>query len=278
MELKTFAITTPQTAPPEREGWIRYWHGHFQMRKVKSDDKRLLDQQEDREARERGCLTERDVEIQVFLNMLHDIEEEQISMFELGAGRGDWCLALAGVTDHRLVPLIANSYRCLALEGEPFHYAWTRQHFEVQKINGVAVHGALSHKDGSIRFRASKAPEESYGQGIDPERGNIEVPAYTIDTLMRKHGFPRLSCIHMDVQGAEYDAIRGAASALREGRVDYLHIGTHGGDALDDKLLEYLGPDYEVVFRVPAAAGEVDTVFGRAWIPKDGILLVRRRK
>ncbi len=278
MQLKTFTVETPKTLPPEREGWIRYWHGYHQMRKVKTEDKRQHDMEDDIVARERGCLSEREVEIQIFLNMLHDMEDDTVQMFELGAGRGDWCLALAGVVDHQIIPLIPKSYRCLALEGEPYHYAWTRQHFEAQKINGVAVHGAISDKNGSIRFRASKAPDESYGQGIDLEKGNIEVPAYTIDTLMEQHGFDHLTCIHMDVQGAELDALKGGEKALREGRIDYLQIGTHGGDPLDEEMIKFLGPDYEVLFRVPAAVGQVDTFFGPAWFPKDGIMLVRRRK
>lgn len=277
MQLETFAIVTPETLPPEPEGWIRYWHGMHQMRKVKSEEKRLLDAQEDQEARKSGALTERDVEIQVFLNALRMINAPHINMFELGAGRGDWCLALAGVVQHKLVTLNAASYRCLAVEGEPAHFAWTQEHFEKQHINGQAVHGAVSSRNGVCRFRALKAPDESYGQGIDDKKGNIEVPAYTIDTLMQERGFDHLELIHMDVQGVEYDALRGAERALNEGRIDMMHIGTHGGDELDEKILDLLGSDWEVVFRVPAAAGIVQTPWGEANFPKDGIMLVRRR-
>ncbi len=276
MQLEKFDIITPETPPPEPEGWIRYWHGLHQMRKVKTEEKRLLDAQEDQEAKKSGALTERDVEIQVFLNALRLIQAPAIRMFELGAGRGDWCLALAGVVEHKLAPLIATNYRCLAVEGEPSHYAWTKEHFEKQHIKGAAVHGAVSSINGVCRFRAHKAPDESYGQGIDEKKGNIEVPAYTIDTLMKEHGFDHLELIHMDVQGVEYEALQGAQRALKEGRIDVMHIGTHGGDALDDKLLELLGPSWEVVFRVPAAAGIVQTPWGEANFPKDGIMLVRR--
>lgn len=277
MQLKTFAIATPQTSPPESEGWIRYWHGYHQMRKVKTDEKRLLDQQEDEQAKVSGALTEREVEIQVFCNALSLIQAKEIRMFELGAGRGDWCLALAGVVDHGIIPLQASGYRCLALEGEPSHFAWTEEHFIKQRINGVAVHGAVSSQDGVCRFRALKAPDESYGQGIDEKKGNIEVPCYTIDTLMEKYGFERLELIHMDVQGVEYEALKGARKALEEGRIDMLHIGTHGGDELDEKIQHLLGPRYETLFRVPAAAGIVDTPWGKANFPKDGIMLLKRK-
>lgn len=277
MQLQTFSIQTPETEAPESQGWIRYWHGYHQMRKVKSDDKRLLDRQEDQEAVAHGALTERDVEIQVFCNALSMIDSPVINMFELGAGRGDWCLALAGVVDHKIVPLAASGYRCLALEGEPSHFQWTREHFEKQGINGVAVHGAVSSYDGTCRFRAQKAPEESYGQGIDDAKGNIEVSCFRIDSLMEKYGFDHLHLIHMDVQGVEYEALQGAKKALEAGRIDILHIGTHGGDELDEKIIELVGPAYEVLFRVPASAGVVDTCFGRAHFPKDGILLLKKK-
>jgi len=277
MQFETFEIVTPQTLPPEPEGWIRYWHGYHQMRKVKSEEKRLLDQQEDQQASESGALSERDVEIQVFLNALKMIQAPKIRMFELGAGRGDWCLALAGVVDNKLAPLMATSYQCLAVEGEPSHYQWTREHFEKQNINGQAVHGAVGGADGTVRFRAHKAPDESYGQGIDLQKGNIEVPCFTIDTLMQEHGFEHLELIHMDVQGVEFEALQGARRALEGGRIDMMHIGTHGGDELDDKILDLLGPSWETLFRVPAAAGLVDTPWGQANFPKDGILLVRRK-
>lgn len=276
MQLETFTITTPETAPPAPEGWIRYWHGYHQMRKVKSDQKRELDKQEDGQAGEKGALTERDVEIQVFCNALSLIDAEQVNMFELGAGRGDWCLATAGLLDHKLIPVKAKSCRCLALEGEPSHFSWTSEHFVRQNINGVAVHGAAAREDGICRFRALKAPDESYGQGVDKDKGNIVVPCYSVDTLMERYGFEHLHLIHMDVQGMEFEVLEGAKKALAEKRIDVMHIGTHGGDALDDKIIDLLGPSWEVLFRVPAEAGMVDTVFGRAHFPKDGIMLLRR--
>ena len=227
MQLETFDIVTPNTQPPAQDGWIRYWHGYHQMRKVKSDEKRELDRQEDVEAEGSGALTERDVEIQVFCNALRCIDSSHVTMFELGAGRGDWCLAMAGIIDHRLIPLPARSYRCLALEGEPSHFSWTSEHFVRQAINGIAVHGAAARQDGVCRFRALKAPDESYGQGVDHDKGNIVVPCYSIDMLMERYGFEHLNLIHMDVQGEEYETLLGAEKALALPRA---RRGRDGGD------------------------------------------------
>ena len=276
MELKKINYITPETTPPAPEGWVRYWHGYHQMTKVRSAEK-IKKNIEQHRAGDEGILSERKVEIQVFLNILGDIRTPAVTMFELGAGRGDWCLSLAGVVDFRLIPLSIRDYRCLALEGEPSHYQWTRDHFSIQNIKGTAVHGAVSSTDGVVRFKAIKAPEDSYGQGVDREKGNIEVPAYTIDTLMRDHGFDHLDLIHMDVQGEEYNALMGAENALTRGAIDYFLIGTHYGPKMNEQIVERLSPMYEVIFNVAAGVGTVDTVFGRAHFPKDGILALKKK-
>ena len=239
MELTRFEINTPSTTPPDPNGWVRYWHGYHQMTKVRSEDK-IKKNIEQHTAPEPDLLSERKVEIQVFLNIIKDIKKQHINMFELGAGRGDWCLSLAGVVDHKIIPCRAETYRCLALEGEPTHYQWTREHFQHQKINGVAVHGAISSADGTVKYKAIADPASSYGQGIDPNKGNIEVPCYTIDTLIKKHDFDRVDMIHMDVQGQEYEALLGAEKALAKGLIDYLLIGTHHSEKMNARIIDLM--------------------------------------
>lgn len=44
----------------------------------------------------------------------------------------------------------------------------------------------------------------------------MQVPATTIDKLVLEHGFPRLDFIKLDLEGGEYNALRGAGQCLRE--------------------------------------------------------------
>ncbi len=44
------------------------------------------------------------------------------------------------------------------------------------------------------------------------------VPAYSVPTLMRMVSFPRVDILKMDIEGAEFSAIRGAEQTIRRAR------------------------------------------------------------
>jgi len=238
-----------------------------------------------------GELTESQFERDCFLSILANIKREHVNMFELGAGWGEWCMALAGVVDHKIIPIKPTSYRCLAVEGEPTHYQWLREHFENQNIKGIPVHGAVSNRNGQCRFNVSVAPDYWYGQIISfhkmvvPEllrdlrdfvlRQTIKVPMYTVDYLMRTYGFNHIDIIDIDVEGAELEVIEGATSSIKNDLIDYLLIGTHE-KALNDKLRKLLSPKFGLIVDIyPNSIGIVD---GFAPIRcQDGIQLYKRK-
>ena len=275
MLLQKFIITKPETFPPQSAGWQQFWHGYYQMTKVRSAAKTQNDQQahhvDDLIAE---AMSESEFEKQLFLNIIRNIKKDHINMFELGAGRGDWCLSLAGVIDHHLLDTQAKTYRCLALEGEPTHYKWTKEHFDYQHINGVAVHGAVMAMDGYCKFRADSDPADHYGQRVS-SCGNITVPCYSIDTLMKDHGFEHLDIIHMDVQNAEYEAMLGAAGAIADRKIDYFLIGTHKA-YLNKKIIELVKGNYHCIVDFTPNSPKVDTRIGKASLPVDGIMLLQR--
>jgi len=278
MQLRTLKTLTPDTTPPDPEGWQRLWHGFFQLEHVRSPEQRQQTALAHTPPVDREVLNMRDVETQLLLNMVLDIRKQEITMFELGAGRGDWCLTLAGVIEHRLIPCMARSYRCLAIEGEPTHYEWTRTHFEKQHVNAVAVHGAVTAHDGSVRFDATTDPASHYGQAIDERRGNLTVPAYTVDTLMAEHGFEHVDIVHLDVQGEEYNALVGAERALAENRIDYVLVASHDREMdFHETIPALLAPDFDILFDVRPKAGIANTVFGEAFFPSHGLLVLKRK-
>lgn len=262
-------------------GWKKTWYGYFQMEKVISEVKKQRDKVSHK-ASDRSKLKnagepligEGYLEQQFFLNIIQSLEG-RVDMMELGAGRGDWCLATAGVIDFKLVDTQATSYRCLAVEAEPIHYEWTKIHFEEQGLNATAVHGAVWSENGECSFYAKEDPASHYGQSIRPD-GNLTVPCYTVDTLMEKHGFDKVDFMHVDIQGAEYEMLKGMKKALENGSIKYMMIGTHRPE-MNDRLmgaLELYG--YEIIFSARCHSNEpVDTPFGKATLPVDGILLVK---
>jgi FkbM family methyltransferase len=263
--------------PPADEGWRRYWHGYHQMEKVRSARKKIANKINYNNMRE-GVHKESFVEKQIFLNIVQQVNRRSISMMELGAGRGDWCLALAGTIVHRLIPCTADRYRCLAVEAEPTHFEWTKQHFEQQHINATAVHGAVCGHDGNCKLYTKADPADHYGQSICDEKGNLEVPCYSISTLCNKYGFNHVDILHMDIQGAEVDAIEGLLPHLGIISIDYLMIGTHKTQETNGCIRRMLYGQYEVLADIPPRVGDVMTDFGKAFFPVDGMLVFKKMR
>lgn len=272
--LQLFKTKRISKVSPGGEDWEQLWHGYFQMKKVRSPQKREMDAKAHNDTmRPADVMSEYEAEKQIFLNVVADIKKDCITMFELGAGRGDFCLSLAGVIDYSIIPVLAKSYRCLALEAEPTHFEWTKEHFERQGINGFGVHGAIQGYDGHCLFEIDE--EHTYGKSVS-QNGNIKVPCYTIGTLMKKYGFSHLDILHMDVQGAEYAALQGTATELKQGKIDYIIIGTHDSD-MNKHLKELLEADYNIIVDIPPKSPYLETPIGKVSFPVDGIMMCKRK-
>ena len=60
----------------------------------------------------------------------------------------------------------------------------------------------------------------------DPGTG-VAVPDLTVEGLMGRHGFGRLSILHADIQGAELTMLKAADGLLAARRIDHLFVSTH---------------------------------------------------
>ncbi|MFC1869961.1 FkbM family methyltransferase [Chloroflexota bacterium] len=296
MIVRHFDIKPPETQPPHEDGWEQSWqgfYGYHTMAKCESQQAKAEWEERDRAERAKGQMNEGEFERDCFLTVLADIKREHVNMFELGAGWGRMCLTLAGVIDYGLTPLIPKSYRCLAVEGEPTHYQWAKEHFEIHNINGIVVHGAVSDKNGKCRFRVNRDPASCYGQNIDSQsflempnrhmlrrliskiKGSVTVPMYTADRLVQKYGFDHVDILQMDVQGAEDKVMLGAAESVKNDLIDYLLIGIHRRE-LNDVLRQMLSPKFDLI--VDIYRESVGTMAGFPPIScHDGIQLYKRK-
>jgi len=257
MIIRHFDVTAPKLNPPQDEELEQIFCGHYMMRKCMSQKKRERDIQHDSAIRREGKVPETEFKRDCFLSILTDIKRNHVNMFELGAGWGRCCLELAGAIDYRVIPLIPRSYRCLAVEADSNHYQWAKEHFETQNINGIVVDGAVSNKNGVCQFIIDPDPASCYGQAVCLMIGSRKLPIiknlyynfiakktrtvsmYTVDHLIRAYGFDHIDILHMDVQGAEYKVMLGAAESIKNDLIDYLFIGTHSSK-LNDMLKKLL--------------------------------------
>jgi FkbM family methyltransferase len=171
------------------------------------------------------------LEWQTLFDVIADADG-RLTMLELGAGYGRWTVYAAAVI-RRYRPELR--YRLVAVEAEPTHFRWLKQH---TRANGLRrwsragscrlVEAAVSRVSGCDRFYVGD-PRAWYGQAlVRPENAGADsavrqVRTVTLSELLEPLGYVDL--IDIDIQGAELEVLVEAARSL--GRVRRVHVETH---------------------------------------------------
>jgi FkbM family methyltransferase len=154
--------------------------------------------------------------------------EGTLRMAELGAGWAPWLTRAALAARQR--PAI-RSLELVAVEADEVHFDWVQRHFETNGVRGPGIHclrGAVAARSGTIRFPKIDNPDENYGastRAVTATSAYVEVPAFTIADVLARFTGP-VDLMHVDIQGAEYDAIP-PAMALLGTSVKSIMVGTH---------------------------------------------------
>jgi len=195
----------------------------------------------------------------------------RFTMVELGAGYGRWLVNAAAAARQ-----CGGFELCLvAVEAEPTHYRWMRQHFTDNGISPEShrlVEAAVSTTQERVSFQIGE-PSAWYGQAIELNRWRVpsvrrrglakrtlmEVPAVTLPGILGD--LDEIDLIDADLQGIEADVFESAEALLSE-KVKRVHIGTHG--ARNERRLRRLfaALGWENVYDYPSGT-EVDTPWGR---------------
>lgn len=70
--------------------------------------------------------------------------------------------------------------------------------------NIVPVRAALYGEDTSVKITDPAA--EKYAFRVEPDgAGSSNLEAFTVDTVMKRYGLPRIDILKMDIEGAEFD-------------------------------------------------------------------------
>ena len=91
-----------------------------------------------------------------------------------------------------------------------------KSNFKMNNVKGKflrAYVGATSEPAHDVRMEGTTV------QGIE---------RISIDDFMDRYGLARIDLLHADVQGAEFDLLKGAERALSGGKISYIFISTHG--------------------------------------------------
>jgi len=244
------------------------------------------------QANAKGVLSEREFEVDCFLSILQSINKKKITLVELGAGWGEWCLALAGVIDHKIVPMETREYYCLAVEGNPLYCQESQENFKQQGINCKVLNAAVSDHNGNCKFdidnvsgaiafskvSGSMLLGTCFGILSMLQKKTIAVPQYRLATILNMYHLNHIDILHVDIQGNEVKVIKGGLHAINTKTIDYILIGTHS-KAIHTELEYLLRNRYELV--VNAFPGKPYTFNGLPSIDfkkgQDGLQLYHRR-
>lgn len=162
---------------------------------------------------------------------------------------GSWVLDIGaniGVYTRQFAGWVSDGGKVVAIEPEPGNCALLREGLEkagvvdrVRVVQAVAAETA-----GELRLRLNPANPADHRIAQD----GIPVRAEVLDELLASEGFPRVSLIKIDVQGAETKVLRGCRRILSEWRpAIFMEV--------DDAALAEQGSSPEELERLLADAG-----------------------
>lgn len=198
-----------------------------------------------------------------------------LRMAELGAGWAPWLVRAAAAARQRRA---IGQLELLAVEADETHHGWVRAHFQDNDLRPddfELLRGAVGATAGTLRFPRLANPDEDYGastRAARPGTDMVEVTAYSIaDVLVRFTG--PLDFMHVDIQGAEYDALPPAMPLLKQ-HVRAVMVGTHlANDKHDELARRFLDDGWQPVLQF-ARNGTAATEFGEISFG-DGFLYFR---
>jgi len=157
-----------------------------------------------------------ELEIQDLLK--HELKAGQ-TFFDVGANAGFFTLVAA--------KLVGLAGRCVAFDPAPDNDRSIREQVELNALsNCVSVQKAVGAKAGRATF-AFSAPGSAMGHLGSAANGehSLEVQVISLDEAAKLYGRPDF--IKLDVEGADIEAMQGAAELLRDAKPRWL-IELHG--------------------------------------------------
>ena len=128
------------------------------------------------------------------------------------------CGAHVGVFTHHA--LTRGASRIIAVEPEPVNAECFRRNFAREIADGIVVLVPKGVWSSESTLDLSVAPQNSGANSVVSDRGGakIKIPVTTIDHMLENLGVSRVDFIKMDIEGAEREALAGAANTLKRFR------------------------------------------------------------
>jgi hypothetical protein len=146
-----------------------------------------------------------------------------------------------------------------------FYSIWFNKRVKYPK-NYMIEPDRFNMKYGMNNFRMNKVQGHFTNAFIGKKSGNIDgKQIICLDDFIVKNNIGFIDILHSDIQGFEYDMLLGATNSIREHRIGYVFISTHG-DKVHQACLDILQRND---FKILCSADEKDTY------SLDGLIVAR---
>ncbi|MBX2895004.1 MAG: FkbM family methyltransferase [Cyclobacteriaceae bacterium] len=142
--------------------------------------------------------------------IMNNVKEGMV-VLDIGANIGYYTIKISSI--------VGATGKVLAFEPNPAMIEELRDNTELNKVNNVKIFPvALSDKRGELPFCLPQKGNEAHGS-LKQNRTfksveTINVPAITLDELLEKENINKVDFIKIDVEGGEYEVLRGASKLL----------------------------------------------------------------
>ncbi len=171
-----------------------------------------------------GCLMQLDPQEWSQINILADggLEPQTSALFRRVLRPGDTYVDVgAHVGYHALLArqAVGAAGRVLAVEPQPYNCNKILINAALNGFSNITtIVGAAGNRDGFVVLRDQapfdKARLTLRGAGMHDQGVAFEVPLWTVDTLVRRHGIDRIRLLKIDVEGYELAVLEGALPIL----------------------------------------------------------------
>ena len=172
------------------------------------------------------------------LKTIRDFISDNNIVFDLGANAGDWSNSVLANHPTSIVHLFEPTpHLCQSLSSRFSDLIKAKQVF----VNGCAVSDTKTTKQFyfystctrlSTFYRRFSSIEKRLALK-DPQV--LKVPTTTLDSYCEQKGIEHIHFLKIDVEGAEFEAIRGAVRLLTENRIDFIQF-EYGGTWLEAQI------------------------------------------
>src|SRR5919109_3619950 len=159
--------------------------------------------------------------------------------------------------------------RVIAVEAHPYNFRILYNNLRLNKLQNVsALNCAVYSKKARLKLYL---PDEELGYTMHHslmtnylvakyseriEQKYIEVEAYTLDNLLQFNGIDQVNWIKIDVEGAEYEVLRGAKEILSANKRISILVEVHGKDTYGPTIELLRSNNFNIEFEKTYDNGE----------------------